>query len=507
MRQAPQLGQLRKILTVIAAAAVVRLWLMPLWNSFWLDETLTVWAIRDGFWNLFHAVPMMLQPVAFCMVEWLIGRLGGFDEATLRLPSLAAAIGALYTYYRIGAEFIDRTAGLTLAALYITLSHVAIEVPNARPYSLALLAESAALLWLLRWLRDGRLWDGIWWIICAVAAGYLHPFFFMALPLEGGFVLWRIYRRSFVKAWQLVVCVLVGMALLAPAIPQLVVISKQARILSWTQQPTLLGWLPILTPIYVLPAVVLLVLLEWLDGRRPRWIASRPLDVAVLGALMLVVPMAISVVLSRWTYIQVFDMRYLLPTAPGVLLLWGWLLHRIDSPFIREMSLACGLAASMVITGGLSAVPDYRQEDWRSAVRSLPESGTILVYSGLVEARRLGWLQQPERWSYLMAPVLAYRQNVQPADAFVIPFAFDQPGQEYLGQLIAARMAGRDRVTVVTRQSFAGPEWGPWVSERLERLGFLPTRTSAYGRVRVEVFQRSSPQCGLRLLRLPPHWN
>ena len=491
MHPSPQQAQLRIILWIVAILAVIRLWLMPIANSFWLDETLIVWAVRDGFYNLFHAVPMMLQPVAFCVVEWLVGRLGGLHEVTLRLPSLAAGIGALYVYYRIGVEFIDRSAGLTLAGLYISLHQVAIEIPNARPYSLALLAESAALLWLLRWQRSGRLREGVLWVTCTVAAGYLHPLFFVALPLEIGFVLWRIYTSSFAKARQLSVCVLIAVVLIVPDIPQLFVISRQAGILSWTHQPTLLGLLPIVTPIYVLPTVVLFWFLEWLEGRRPRWTASAPMDVGALGALILVVPMAIAVVLSRFTPVHVYDMRYLLPTAPGVVLSWGWLLHRIDSRFIRDMSLACGLAASIVITGGLFPVPDYRQENWRSAVETAPESGAMLVYSGLVETRRLEWLQQPERWSYLMAPVLAYRPYVQPANAFVMPFDLDGAGQQYMERLLASRILQQDRVTLVTRQSFAGPAWVPWVSERLLKVGFQPIRNSAYGRVRVDVFQHS----------------
>ena len=105
----------------------------------------------------------------------------------------------------------------------------------------------------------------------------------------------------------------------------------------------------------------------------------------------------------------------------------------------------------------------------------------------------MGWLQQPERWSYLMAPVLAYRPNVQSVDAFIIPFDFDPAGQEYLERLVTTRILQRDRVTVVTRQFFAGPVWVHWISERLGRAGFRQIRDSAYGRVHVEVFQRFSP--------------
>ena len=125
-------------------------------------------------------------------------------------------------------------------------------------------------------------------------------------------------------------------------------------------------------------------------------------------------------------------------------------------------------------------------------MRSLSGPGSTFVYSGLVETRSLGWLRQPERWSYMMSPVLAYRPSVQPADAFIIPFDFNTAGQEYLERLIVAQIMRRDSIAVVTRQFSDAPAWLRWVSERLKRAGFRPTRGSAYGNVRVEVFQRLS---------------
>jgi hypothetical protein len=91
-----------------------------------------------------------------------------------------------------------------------------------------------------------------------------------------------------------------------------------------------------------------------------------------------------------------------------------------------------------------------------------------------------------------MAPVLAYRPNVQPEDTFAMPFDFGPAGQEYMERLITTRIKPRDSVTILTRQSFAGPAWVSWVSDRLERAGFRQIRRSAYGRVHVEVFQRFS---------------
>src|SRR5437667_5916 len=67
-------------------------------------------------------------------------------------------------------------------------------------------------------------------------------------------------------------------------------------------------------------------------------------------------------------------------------------------------------------------VPDYAHEDWRSADRSLELSSAFLVYSTLVETRHIDWLQRPERWGYLMAPLLAYHPSLSQRDAFALPY-------------------------------------------------------------------------------------
>lgn len=491
---------IRVMVWIFAALAVIRLWLMPIGNSFWLDETLIVWAIRDGFQHILQAGLVTPQSTAFCLVEWVTSLVGGLHEPALRLPSIAAGIGTLLVLYRIGVEFVDRSAGLTLPAIYITLQQVAIEIPNARPYSLALLAESSALLLLLRWLRDGRMKDGVLWVICAAAAGHLHPFFFSVAPIEAGFVLWCVYRGSAVKMRQLLICCLIGLALAALAIPQVLFLSRQAKMLSWVPQPGFVDLLKAVVPKFVLLMAALLVLAEWLGGRRPHWIRTQSYEAAALGALVLFVPIAGAFVLSHFTRIHVFYPRYLLSAVPGLVLFWGSMLHRLDSPFVRQVALAGGLAASLVITGGPSLVPNYHQEDWRSAVKSLPESGATLVYSGLVESQNFDWLEDPTLWGFLIAPVLAYRPNLQPADAFVIPFHFDQAGQEYMDRLIGSRMSAHNTVAVVTRQTFVGPRWPPWISEHMRAAGFQKVRESTYGLVQVDVFQRVVTKASARSL-------
>src|SRR5579863_6894943 len=156
-QEADGLGRLPIAMGVLGIIAVVRLWVLPLHNSFWLDESLIAWIVRNGFAQITPAASADLQSIGFCWLEWAFSGLFGPSEIALRLPSLLAAIGSLYIYYRLGTEFIDRETGIIFAAFFLSLPQVALETPNARPYSVGLLAEASALLWLQRWLRTTRL--------------------------------------------------------------------------------------------------------------------------------------------------------------------------------------------------------------------------------------------------------------------------------------------------------------------------------------------------------------
>jgi hypothetical protein len=476
---------------VVAAASVVRLWIMPLANSFWLDETLIVWTIRDGLRQIVPNASISLQSISFCWLEWLISRVLHPSEISLRLLSVAAAISSLYIYYRIGAEFIDRESGLIFSALYILLPQVAFEAPDARPYSLALLGHAAALLWLLRWTRSGRVGQGLLWILCAVVACYLQQLFVFGLAIEGAFVLGRMHSTPAIRPRQVWICGATAILLLLPWVPQALVMSRQAQLLSFAEAPTFTALLFAIAPVYLLAAAALIALLARVDRQPWRWAGIQwGSGVTVLGMLLLFVPVLGLFLISRLTGVRLFDARYLLPAVPGLVFLWGPLLRAVEPAFFRRLTLIAGLIACTLAVGRFSAVPHYRSEDWRAAVKSLPSSGAVLVYSGLVESRRLDWLREQDHWGYLFAPILAYRASVKQEDGFLIPFEFATQERAYLDQLADSQLRNRETVTIIVKRIFWGPAWLTWISGRLGAAGFQKTSDIPYGNVEVAVFRR-----------------
>jgi hypothetical protein len=174
-----------------------------------------------------------------------------------------------------------------------------------------------------------------------------------------------------------------------------------------------------------------------------------------------------------------------------MVLLWGWLLRGVEPPVIRRAALVLTLVLSTTFTGGRSLVPHYRQEDWRSAVQSVPEGETILLYSGLVETRRLDWLQAPDRWSYLAAPIVVYRPSVSPANTLLLPFEHGLSEQVYVENLITTQLHERETITVIARANFSGPTWVSSVTELLGKSKFIQLRSVDYGAVQVRTFRRT----------------
>jgi len=188
--------------------------------------------------------------------------------------------------------------------------------------------------------------------------------------------------------------------------------------------------------------------------------------------------------------VNLFAPRYLLPTTCGSVLLFGWMLRGVEPILVRRMSLVLALVLAGAFTSGFSLVPDYNQEHWREAIRDAPASGGMLVYSGLVEARRLDWLQDPEHWGYLISPVLYYRPSLSPDDTFVLPFEFGPEEKNYMETLMDARLHDYDRLTIIGRKNFMWSDWESWLAGRLAATGYRKLSSAPYGSIQVDVYER-----------------
>jgi len=480
-----------RLLLIVGAVVLCRLWILPLGNSFWLDETVIVTIVRNGFQTSVHQAFLDSQPVMFSIIEWLTRHLGE-SEIVLRLPSLLASIGSLIVLYRIGREAIDQDAGLLLAGIHLSLVAVAEQAANARPYAIALLLEYLSILWLLRWARRGQFRDGLLWMVFAVLATNLHHLFVTALGAEFLFAGIIALRRQAFPFRDFVWFELIGIAGVLPAVPQALLIASQAKLFAWAPTPTWIQ-LPIaLVPVFLLAGVCVMAGVTRLNQDGPQWRRPEDGSLALLGALLLA-PAVVFFLFAYFGTVNMFVDRYLLTTTPGCVLLFGWMLRGLEPTLVRRMSLIAALLIAGIVAGndiGLAAVPDYSLQHWREAVASAPTSGGMLVYSGLVETRRVDWLQDPDHWSYMVSPVLTYRPNLSEHDTFLLPFEFGPADQAYVTALMDGTLHRYDTLTIIGVNFVSWQSWAEWLSDRLATAGYRKLRSVPYGNVQVDVFER-----------------
>jgi hypothetical protein len=123
-------------------------------------------------------------------------------------------------------------------------------------------------------------------------------------------------------------------------------------------------------------------------------------------------------------------------------------------------------------------------------VQSLPECPALVVYTGLVETRQRSWLDAPERWGYLTAPVSVYRGGELPrSTSLLLPFEMGLDDQEYVARAFASRVDSKGELALIVRGEFSGPSWTVWLTARLTAAGYRKERQFSFRRVQVLIFR------------------
>jgi prepilin signal peptidase PulO-like enzyme (type II secretory pathway) len=160
---------------LLTAFAVLRLWVLPIRSSFWLDETGTYWVIKDGLGSLFaRAMHWSGQSPLYYLVAWLAHFVPGRMEVALRLPSLIAMIAAAWLLYKLAARLFDAETAPFALLIFVCSEHVAFAAADARPYALALFLLIASTWMLVRWLDSGRLLDAAVYVLLTALTIYAH---------------------------------------------------------------------------------------------------------------------------------------------------------------------------------------------------------------------------------------------------------------------------------------------------------------------------------------------
>ena len=165
-------------LPVLLALSLVRLWLMPLPSSFWLDEMATVFVARHGanHPSLAAAAPQAWRSWYYPVIR-LDGALFGYSEVAVRMPSVLAMAGFLGLFAALVRRLANAQAAWFAVFACLALPGLNYQAANARPYALGMCAFAAALLFEVRWLDSARWRDALPFAACAALVLYIHLLF------------------------------------------------------------------------------------------------------------------------------------------------------------------------------------------------------------------------------------------------------------------------------------------------------------------------------------------
>jgi hypothetical protein len=190
-------------LAVIALLAAIALlpWLdKPIFR----DEGASLYSAHlswTALWRQSHVVDLVLLPYYSFLHLWI--ELSGSIEWA-RFPSLIAFGVTILLAGRLGCRVGGRACGVVATLVVATNPLMISAALEARPYGLSVMASTAAITALVRWLDGGsRRW--LWWFSLASVATLLLQMFSLLAPLSVLAVAIALRPRAFRAHWREVI--------------------------------------------------------------------------------------------------------------------------------------------------------------------------------------------------------------------------------------------------------------------------------------------------------------
>jgi mannosyltransferase len=501
-REAPESAFFRKfaacidvLLPVALFLCLVRLWLMPLPSSFWVDEMGTAFVVHYGAGHpSLAAAPQVPQSIYY----WLpraAEALFGFSEISYRLPSVLAMAAALFLTGRLAARLIHPQAAWFAPIACLALRGVNDQAADARPYALGAAIAAASLLFLVRWLDSGSRRDAALFILCAAALWRVQLVFWPFYGVYALYVLARLARGTARAGWLQVagVFALLGLAL-APVFIHALALFRDAKAHVIAQAPS----------VYDLGRSLKLGLIAVCGGsacmlsRLFRWPANTNLpswDSLVLIACWWVCQPVCLFGFSWLTGSSLFVARYLYLSLPGAALA----ATAAAAYFIRPANwrpLSLVLAAGVLLYLGQwgATWPPHHNSDWRSAAREVSvlargADTPVLCPSPFIEAKPPVWRPDYRLPGFLYAQLPVYPIR---GKAYPFPFESSPEAKQYAASLSHDALLASGRFIL-----YGGDRnvqfWRDWFAAQPEFANWRNHRAGPFGDVDVVVFEKGLP--------------
>jgi hypothetical protein len=390
VRSKHQLNRVQDTAYVVALAVSISTWLVAIRAPLWLDETISLFLIKDGFRGITRQMWPDAPAYSYLLLLWT--KVMGTSEIALRISSIPPMFGAGALLYCSARKLFERDLALMATILFCIDPIVVFASIDVRPYAFAALATTASIFALVSLRHNNSNWLAVLFGLSAACLVQFHLLFAVILPaLLVCFVALKIHEDS--TFWRQLGAALVAFMLgVLPALHKLEIMYHTSSTHVFAAAPRLaqLG-----SAFTVRGAALILILgLLFAIGTRKVSAASRPDSWTVLLCTSLaLVPVAILYVLSTATSIHVFLPRYQLVAVPGIALSWALVASLIDS---RTLRLLCSLAmvAVMASISFTSKRARSHETSWKAALAFVEANASVdhapvLICSGISESDRM----------------------------------------------------------------------------------------------------------------------
>ena len=205
----------RVLLTILFLGGALRLFQLGT-ESFWFDETYSVWVARQSLGWQFSLSTQRIFPLLYYVVLHFWLRLGS-SEFVVRALSALVGIGSIAALYALARDLFDRRTAL-LSALFLAISPLHLWFSQeARMYifvaALGICSAHCLLLALRTYTSSEsherrRIWLWIGYIASTALAVNAHYFALFLIPFHNLFVLYFLLRKRPSRSllWQWVLC-------------------------------------------------------------------------------------------------------------------------------------------------------------------------------------------------------------------------------------------------------------------------------------------------------------
>ncbi|HYW46305.1 MAG TPA: glycosyltransferase family 39 protein [Bryobacteraceae bacterium] len=476
----------------LLALCLVRLWVMPMRSSFWVDEMATVFVVQQGAGHPSLAVAPQVAKSVYYWLPRVSGRLFGFSEIACRLPSLLAMALALWLVARLAARLIHPRAAWFAVFACLALRGFDYQAADARPYGLGTLLACAGLYCLVRWLDSARWRDAILFLLFGALVWRVQLVFWPLYLVFALYALARLARRDTQVAWTGagLVFVVLG-ATLAPVLPDAASLYRQAGAHVVAALPSARDVADSLK----LGLVAVCGAGAWLLARVFRWQPdAAPLSRAALVLILgwwLCQPLGLFA-FSWLTGASLFVSRYLWLSLPGGVLAAVALASRWIPAKHWTAAAAAMAAGVLLLNGAWSRLwPLHHNSDWRSAVHAIRELGPldgtpVICPSPFIEAKPPVWHPDYPLPGFLYAHLYVYPV---PGKVYLFPFESSPQAEEYASRLARDVLPAARRFVIYGGAGQAG-YWREWFEKRPELAGWHVSRPGPFADVDVFVFER-----------------